>query len=415
VSSEQDGTFCAIAGGNAYAEITDLPVVWRTKLRSTLHNDHAAQVAHCVDRGLIGIGWGIEALPSRSSMASVFDAIENNPEHGWGKRSLSIVRRFATEAKPGDFVWTRDTSGQYLLCRITGPWRYDNTKAAKAVDVHQVRRAGWAPKPLNDLDVPGGVIRCFIGVGTSFSRIHDENARRVTGWLWDKLHGRPLPSLDITPQDVLTSHLDPYDVEDLVYVWLQMTKNYVVLPKARQRDMPAYEWTMIHRKTGRPAIAQVKTGATPVNLTELANAAEANDMATFAYATSGSYEGDPGLVTEVISPAGLLNFARRHPDLLPPRVRTWFELARGVANISDPLGDARVVDISDFLQRELRRRRLHEVPAVPAANWLEKAHLLQDSKSRPGKPLRDLLRAGAIRGSDQRPPRPNGRWFVTKA
>src|ERR1035441_3385661 len=90
------------------------PVVWRTKRRATLYNDYARQVSHCVDRGLIGIGWGIEGLPSRSSMAVVFDAIENNPEHGWGKRSLSIVRRFATQAKVGDFVWTRDTSGQYL-------------------------------------------------------------------------------------------------------------------------------------------------------------------------------------------------------------------------------------------------------------------------------------------------------------
>lgn len=68
--------------------MSDPPVVWRTKLRSTLHNDYARQVSHCVERGLIGIGWGIESLPSRSRMAVVFDAIENNPEHGWGKSSL---------------------------------------------------------------------------------------------------------------------------------------------------------------------------------------------------------------------------------------------------------------------------------------------------------------------------------------
>ena len=272
-------------------------------------------------------------------MAVVFDAIENNPEPGWGKRSLSIVRRFATEAKPGDFVWTRDTSGHYLLCRITGPYRYDNSKAAKAVDVHQVRSAEWAPKPLNDLDVPGGVIRCFIGVGTSFSRISDENARRITGWLWEKLHGRLLPPLGITPYDVLTSHLDPYDVEDLVYVWLQIAKNYAVLPKARQRDMPAYEWTMIHRKTGRPAIAQVKTGSTPVDLTQLAQAAKHNpDMDTFAYATSECYEGDRSLVTEVIQAKQLLNFANRHADLLPPRARTWFELTRNTTEMTKVAG-----------------------------------------------------------------------------
>ncbi|MGA7704721.1 MAG: hypothetical protein WB998_07480 [Solirubrobacteraceae bacterium] len=389
------------------------PVVWRTKLRSTLHEDHAKQVAHCVKSGLIGIGWGIESLPSRSSMAAVFHAIENNPEKGWGKSSLSIVRRFATEAEIGDFVWTRDTSGQYLLCRITGPWRYDNSKTAKAVDVHQVRRVQWAPRPLNDLDVPGGVIRCFIGVRTSFSRIADANARRVTAWLWEKLHGRPLPSLAVTPRDVLTNHLDPYDVEDLVYVWLQMIKNYAVLPKARQRDMPAYEWTMIHRRTGRPAIAQVKTGSTSVDLTQLARAAKyAPGMDTYAYATSGRYEGDRSLVTAVIQDKQLLNFANRHADLLPPRVRTWFDLARDTSGKPEVAAGDRTIDINSFMQRELRRRRLSEVQAVEAASWLQQAQLLADSKSRPGKPLRDLLRVGAIHGSDQRPNKPNGRWFI---
>jgi hypothetical protein len=394
--------------------VGDLPVVWRTKLRSTRHNDYAAQVAHCVDGGLIGIGWGIEALPSRSSMASVFDAIKNNPERGWGKRSLGIVRRFATEAKLGDFVWTRDTSGQYLLCRITGAWGYDNGKAARAVDVHQVRTVEWAPQSLNDLEVPGGVIRSFMGRTSSFQRIHDPSAQRVTNWLWEKLHNRTIAPLNITPHEVLTHHLDPQDLEDLVYMWLQITKNYTVLPKARQRDMPVYEWTMIHRSNGRPAIAQVKSGSESVDLVPLAKAASGNpDMATFAYAASGRYNGDHGLVTHVITPTQLLNFAERYPDLLPPRVRTRFELARG-AKISKASIDAQVVDINEFLQRELGRRRLHEVPAVSAASWLQNAHLLRDSTSRPGKPLRDLLRAGVIDGSDQRPPRPNGRWFIKK-
>ena len=108
--------------------------------------------------------------------------------------------------------------GRYWLCRITGAYRYDGSDAARKVDVHQVRDAQWAPRPLNDLEVPGGVIRCFIGTGLSFSRIHDPAARQLTPYLWEKLHDRPLPELVMSPKEVLTSHLDPYDVEDLVYV-----------------------------------------------------------------------------------------------------------------------------------------------------------------------------------------------------
>jgi hypothetical protein len=307
-----------------------LPVVWRTKLRSTRPDppvDHSEQVAHCLRSGLIGIGWGLDDLPDRTPTDVVLDAIEQKAEEGWGGRAARIVRRFAIEAEIGDFVWTRDTRGRYLLCRLTGPHRYDMTEAASAVDVHQVRDADWARTPLNDLDVPGGVIRCFIGVGESFSRIHDLGARRLTFYLWEKLHGRPLPKLGVTPEEILTSYLDPYDVEDLIYVWLQIARGYLALPRARQRDMPAYEYTMIHRENGRRAIAQVKTGSTPVDLSALAAAVVDRETDTYAYATSGSYHGDSSLVTEVIATAELLSFVQEHEPLLPPRVRTWFQLA----------------------------------------------------------------------------------------
>jgi hypothetical protein len=265
-------------------------------------------------------------MPDGSALEDVLRAIEMRIEPGWGPGSARIVRRFALEARVGDFVWTRDTVGRYLLCRLTGEYRYDGSEAADAVDVYQVRSAEWA-RPLNDLDVPGGVVRAFVGTSDSFSRIHDLGARRLTTFLWEKLHNRPLPALDLTMREILTIHLDPYDVEDLVYVWLQATANYLALPRSRKRDTPAYEYTLIHRETGRRAIAQIKTGLTPVDLAALAAAVTDSRTNTFAYATSGRYIGDTSQVTRVIGDAELLAFARQHPQFLPPRVRTWFELA----------------------------------------------------------------------------------------
>lgn len=48
------------------------------------------------------------------------------------------------------------------------------------VDVHQVRDIDWAPRPLNDLEAPGGVIRRLVGTGMSFSRIRDDGGRLLT-------------------------------------------------------------------------------------------------------------------------------------------------------------------------------------------------------------------------------------------
>src|SRR5918996_5120097 len=67
--------------------------------------------------------------------------------------------------------------------------------------------------------------------------------------------------------------------------------------------------------------------------------------------------------------------------------------------------------ISDFIQKELRRRRANDVTAVEVGTWLDRAGVLRDSPHRPGLPLRNLLRAGRIKGQRQEP---NGRWFIDR-
>lgn len=70
--------------------------------------------------------------------------------------------------------------------------------------------------------------------------------------------------------------------------------------------------------------------------------------------------------------------------------------------------------IAAYIARRLQQQHLDEVSAVDAAAWLDEAGLLKDSASRPGLPLRNLLRAGLIPQAQQRPPTSNGRWFIVR-
>jgi len=79
-----------------------------------------------------------------------------------------------------------------------------------------------------------------------------------------------------------------------------------------------------------------------------------------------------------------------------------------------PGAPADLAAINQFIQDGLRRRSLHDAPAVVVANWLDEAGLLADSPHHPGLPLRTHLRAGLIDGAEQRPPQSNGRWFVVQ-
>jgi hypothetical protein len=308
--------------------ISDPPIIWRTKLRSLKEGVvHADQVSYCVDGGRVGIGWGIETLRTRSSLAKVLAAIRAEDEKGWGATAAATVRRFGEDAAIGDFVWTRDLEGRFRLAKITSDYRYENSRIAKETDTHQVRDAKWARRPLGDLEVPGAVVRGFSGPSTSFSRIHDPGARIYTAWLWKKLHGRRPAPLDLSPAEVL-QHLDPYDLEDLIYVWMQVSKGYLALPNARRTDTPAYEWTMLHKRTHDSAILQVKSGDRDVDLDALAAAAPDKDTTLFAYSAAGRYTGSPSQDVICIKTGQLLAFVAKHCALLPPRVRTWFELAQ---------------------------------------------------------------------------------------
>jgi hypothetical protein len=306
----------------------ELPIIWRTKMRSLKPGvDIAGQVDYCLEGGLVGIGWGIEVLESGAPLADVLAAIRETELRGWGAQAASTVRLFAEEAKVGDFVWTRDLHGRFRLGRIAGDYRYDNSEKAKATDTHQVRDADWAEQPLSDLEVPGAIIRAFSGTSTSFSRMWNRGARLYTAWLWEKLHDREPAPLGFSPAEVL-EQLEPYDLEDLIYTWMQVCGDYLALPKARRTDTPAYEWTMLHRKTHRPAIVQVKSGDQAVDLEALAAAAPNDETILYAFSAANMYTGTPARAPIKIGTDELLAFVASAPELLPERVRTWFELAR---------------------------------------------------------------------------------------
>jgi hypothetical protein len=320
------------------------PVVWRTKLRSTLPGvNHAEQESHCFDNGVIGIGWGVDTLTDGAAIKEVLAAVRGRKKQPGWKRAEPTVRRFAVDMKDGDFIWVRDTDAAYRLCRVKGAYRYAGGPAAKKVDLHHLRDVDWAPRPLEELQVPAAVKRTFIGRGSTFSRVKNPGAQQLTVHIWERLQGRSSRA-SLTPEEVLTNHLDPYDVEDLIWIWLQVARDYVCLPRSRQRGTPKYEWSMIHRTTGARGIVQIKTGATPVDLVSLSKVA-ARSTRTFAYAACGGYLGDRSLVSEIITDEALLAFVRDRPEMVPEAIRAWFDMCaptqRGVASRSQRSSSAR--------------------------------------------------------------------------
>jgi len=153
--------------------------VHRAPMRARDRDDvpAGAGATSAVERGLVGIGDALSAVP-----ASLGDAVlAATREHG--EKAGRMLLRFA-ELAAGDFVWTRTADGAYRLGRISGPWRYDDTDAARRVGIHYVRDAEWDPRPFAEDEVPPAVAATFARGGRNLQRIHDADAERRTAERW---------------------------------------------------------------------------------------------------------------------------------------------------------------------------------------------------------------------------------------
>lgn len=133
-----------------------------------------------LEAGVVGTGDALAAAP-----ATLDDAVAAAAEQH-GDKAARMLRRFA-ELPDGTFVWTRAADGLYRLGRIAGPWRYDDSAAAREVGIHHLRPATWLDRPFGDDDVPPGVAATFARGGRNLQRIDDEHAERLTEEAWERL------------------------------------------------------------------------------------------------------------------------------------------------------------------------------------------------------------------------------------
>ncbi len=302
--------------------------MWRTKLRSGRDDvDSDEQEKYCFSKGRIGVGWAFEEWESRLDFDELFRRVEAVEQRGWGRRAALTINRFANEAQENDLIWVRDRDGLFRVCQLRGEWRFDNSRAARKVDIHQVRSVVWAEDPFTSLEVPGAVVRAFAGRQSSFQRIRDEDARAYSVELWNDANGFHRRNRPKTGDPL--KRLDPIDLEDLLYVWFQYERGFLVVPGERSPSTPKYEWILIHRDTGKAAVVQVKSGGTEVDVEALHRTAKEMRAKAFVFSPEERYSERGWRGVEYVKPDDLRAFGFGNLRLLPPRVRHWFKRSGG--------------------------------------------------------------------------------------
>lgn len=141
-----------------------------------------AAVERALTLGVCGVGGRLERVPS--SITEALGAVDTRH----GERLARRLERFAS-APDGAFVWTRDVEGLLWLGRLAGPWRYDPTVAADAVDLVHVRPSVWAEVPIDASEVPAAVRATFARGGRNWQRVHDPEVSARSAALWEQRAG----------------------------------------------------------------------------------------------------------------------------------------------------------------------------------------------------------------------------------
>lgn len=103
------------------------------------------------------------------------------------QRLARRVDRFC-EIPDRSFVWTRDADGLFWLGRVDGPYFYDDSAAAAAVDLVHVRPCLWLRTPLLESEVPAAVAATFGRGGRNFQQTHDSSVGSETERIWNERH-----------------------------------------------------------------------------------------------------------------------------------------------------------------------------------------------------------------------------------
>lgn len=156
------------------------PPVYRAPMRSRVPAIPAGPaVERALAEGLVGLGGVLDPAPSTVVEAAAAAAEQHDERLG------ARIERFA-EAPDGAFVWTRDADGLPWLGRLAGPWRYDASPDAAAVDLVHVRPCTWLGAPAAEAEVPPAVRATFARGGMNWQRTHDDAVSRLSAELWER-------------------------------------------------------------------------------------------------------------------------------------------------------------------------------------------------------------------------------------
>jgi hypothetical protein len=246
----------------------------------------------CVDRGIVGIGWGIGTMPTTKDDYRKIASEAHKASYGsWLRATNAILDGLSV----GDLIWTRNRSAVYYLGRISGEWEYRHGEEYSRADVANVRPCSWVKVGSMD-HVPGSVINSF-GPNATIQRVTDSSAALYSSLLFSELRGEELTK-GAAAGDIL-GLLSAEDLEDVVAIYLQVTRRLVMFPSTCKKDTMTVECVFADLDTGERVGLQVKSGQTAIVVADYSSF----NGQMYLFAACGVYVGQSSAKCVCLDPA----------------------------------------------------------------------------------------------------------------
>ncbi len=292
--------------------------IWRINLKTAGESPRK----FCLERNIVGVGWPVDDQAKPLTWQEYYDLARelyyNRTERdkGW----WSAVNALKDGMCVGDLIWTRDKQGVYYVGRITSDWRYESFEDFKTADVVNVRTCEWYKAGTVEA-IPGKVVNSFIPPRT-VQRIADEQVRIYSMYLFNKLANTETYEIEELKSPDIFSLLSSEDCEDILGLYLQKEKGYLLIPSSCKSATMNYEYELIHHKTGEKAVVQVKNGREDLCTDDFSNI----NSRVFLWTTKGKYLGDLHSAIHCLEPRVMEEFVFANVDILPNKIRNWTEI-----------------------------------------------------------------------------------------
>jgi len=300
---------------------------WRINLKPG-HKSGINARRYCLSKEIVGIGWQVNYKETPLT-ADYYEKKAEKAYYDKGNKSWwPAWNAFYNKMKIDDLIWTRDWDGIYYIGRIKGHWYYDTSDDASNADIVNVRECDW--KKIGTIaSVPGKLVNCFIPART-LQKVNDETVNLFSKIIYnEKTNSNFYKTTSLNGKDIF-SLLSSDDCEDALALYLQLTKDYFLIPSSCKADTMAYEYELIHKFTKEKAIVQVKNGKVNINIEDYSNI----DRTVFLFTTKGKYFGKKTNGIHLISPDEIRNFLYSNIEFLPDKMKIWVKLTNNKSHNS---------------------------------------------------------------------------------